>query len=159
MCSLVKLFIMLSPLSAMRACLAPCYLLQSTYSPRKCTLRVAGDILLPRSSQAPQEPSQTPAEAWRQGGTGGRAGLVEEEPRIAVCALRMGAPALMVRTPFLPGWVWSMFQVFLKKSISLPVRFGFGRYTMSFLGLHHGGPISTSKPGHTHSMPHLGTSG
>lgn len=54
--------------------------------------------------------------------------------RIALCALRMGAPALMVRMSFLPGWTWSVFQVL--RSLS-----GFDRYTKSFLGLHHGGPI------------------
>lgn len=36
------------------------------------------------------------------------ADLVEEEPRMALCALRAGAPALMGRTPFLPGWTRSV---------------------------------------------------
>lgn len=36
---------MLSPLSAMRVCLAPSYLLQSTYSTRKCTWQVNSYVL------------------------------------------------------------------------------------------------------------------
>lgn len=80
---------------------------------------------------------------------------------MALCALRMGAPALMVRKSFLSGWTLFVFQVLRSPGnpIPLPVRSESGEYAKSFLGLPHRGPVSTSKPGCTHDMPHLGTQG